>query len=186
MPTPSRTSLDEIVDAGREILETEGLDGLTMEQVAKAVGVRAPSLYKHVAGRGELIRLIVEAVVADLSGILDGSVSGSDPRDDLRALAHAFRGFAHDHPESYRLIFAPMPAEWRPEPAVFFAASDAVLRTATAIAGAESALEAARLVTAWAHGFLTMELAGAFRMEGSLEDAFAFGINRLGDALSHP
>lgn len=186
MPTPARTSLDEIVDAGREILEAEGLDGLTMQRVARSVGVRAPSLYKRVAGRGELIRLIVEAVVADLGGILDESVNGIDPKDDLRALAHAFRRFAHDHPESYRLIFASMPVEWRPKSAVFVAASDAVLRTTAAIAGPERALEAARLVTAWAHGFLTMELAGAFRIEGNLEDAFAFGVDRLGEAISLP
>lgn len=184
MPTPSRTSLDEIVAAGKTILESEGIEGLTMEAVAMIAGVRAPSLYKHVAGRGELVRLIVESVAHDLGRALDSSVAGADPMEDLRALAQAFRAFALDHPESYRMLFAPMPEEWRPDSGVFAAASEPVLRTAAALAGTDRALEAARLVTAWAHGFMTMELAGAFRLEGDLDKAFAFGLDRIGRALA--
>jgi AcrR family transcriptional regulator len=183
MPAPARTSIGEIVAEGRRIVEQEGLDGLTMQKVARAVGVRAPSLYKHVSGRGELVRLVVEAVLADLGGTLDESISGEDPRADLSSLARAFRSFAHEHPESYQVLFAPMPEEWRPDQAVFVAASASVLRTTEAICGPERALDAARLVTAWAHGFMTMELAGAFRIEGDLKTAFDFGVERLADAL---
>lgn len=184
MPTPARTSLEEIVVAGRRIVEAEGIDGLTMQKVATVVGVRAPSLYKHVGNRGELIRLIVEDVVSDLGKALDATVTGESPKQDLTALANGFRSFAHAHPESYRLIFAPMPDDWRPAPAVFRIASDPVLRTTAAMAGPDRALEAARLVTAWAHGFMTMELAGAFRLEGDLGQAFGYGVDRLGDAIS--
>ena len=45
MPTPAHTSLQQIVDAGRRVLELEGLEQLTMARVAQAVGIRAPSLY---------------------------------------------------------------------------------------------------------------------------------------------
>lgn len=183
MPTPARTSLQEIVSAGRGIVESGGVEGLTMQGVAKAVGVRAPSLYKHVDGRGELIRLIIEAVVAELGGALEAAVGGEDPVGDLAKLARAFREFAHSHPESYRMIFAPMPEEWRPSPEKLFTSVDAVLRTTSALAGPERALEGARLVTAWAHGFLTMELAGAFRLEGDIDQAFTFGVERLARAL---
>ena len=62
MPTPPRTSLPEIVAAGRSILEADGLGGLTMQRVAEEVGVRSPSLYKRVRSRGDLIRLIADSV----------------------------------------------------------------------------------------------------------------------------
>ena len=184
MPTPARTSLEEIVSTGRGLLESEGVDGLTMQKVAAKVGVRAPSLYKHLDGRPELIRLIIESVVADLGVTLESAVGGEDPRRDLAELAWTFRKFAHSQPESYRLIFAAMPDEWRPSPAVMLEAVDAVLRTSSALVGSERALEGARLLTAWAHGFMMMELAGAFRMEGDVDEAFAFGLEQLTVALA--
>lgn len=184
MPTPSRTSLEEIVEAGRRIVETDGLDGLTMQGVAGIVGVRAPSLYKHVGSRGDLVRLIVEAVVNELGEALEGAVTGEDPIVDLKALGHAFRAFALAHPASYRLVFAPLPEEGVPDPEVLTGATEAVLRTTAALAGEGNALEAARLITAWAHGFVSMELAGAFRMEGDLDEAFDFALGALADALS--
>lgn len=183
MPTPARTSLAEIVSTGRGLVESEGVDGLTMQKVAAKVGVRAPSLYKHLDGRPELIRLIIESVVADLGEALESAVVGEDPSRDLAELARTFREFAHSRPESYRLIFAPMPEDWRPSPEVVLEAVDAVLRTSSALVGPERALDGARLLTAWAHGFMTMELAGAFRMQGDVDEAFAFGVEQLTVAL---
>ena len=58
MPTPDRTSLAEIVEAGRELLERDGIQGLTMQAVATQVGVRAPSLYKRVSNRDALVALV--------------------------------------------------------------------------------------------------------------------------------
>lgn len=184
MPTPARTSLDEIVAAGRELVESHGLDGLTMQRLAEAVGVRSPSLYKHVSSRGHLVRLIVEDVVADLGRALEEAVGGEDPHHDLLALARRFREFARDQPEAYRLVFAPMPDEWRPDPAVLVAASEPVVRTTAVLTGSDRALDGARLVTAWAHGFMSMELAGAFRMEGDLDAAFDYAVERLVAALT--
>ena len=66
MPTPDRTSLEAIVLAGRELLESDGLDGLTMQSVAQRVGVRAPSLYKRVRNRDELVALIADATLREL------------------------------------------------------------------------------------------------------------------------
>lgn len=184
MPAPARTSLDEIVAAGRDLVDTEGVDGLTMGAVAAAVGVKAPSLYKHVSSRADLVRLIAEAVVAELGVSLESSVHGTDAELDLASLAQAFRAFAHSRPQAYRLVFSPLPEEWRPGRDALAAASEPVLRTVQALAGPEHALDGARLVTAWAHGFMTMELAGAFRLDGDLDRAFSFGIERLAASLS--
>ncbi|MEJ7803630.1 MAG: TetR-like C-terminal domain-containing protein [Candidatus Limnocylindria bacterium] len=184
MPTPARTSVDEIVAAGRSILEAEGLDGLTMQRVADAVGVRAPSLYKRVRRRADLVRLIVEDVAGELTETLDAAAGTGDPRRDLRALADAIRAFAHAQPEAYRLVFSPLSDVNQPDADRLARASAAVLRTAAALSGSEQALEAARTVVAWAHGFISMELAGAFRLGGDVDDAYEFGVERLGAALA--
>jgi hypothetical protein len=56
--------------------------------------------------------------------------------------------------------------------------------SAAALAGPEHSLEAARTIVAWAHGFVSMELAGAFRLGGDVDRAYAFGVERLAAALT--
>lgn len=183
MPTPARTSLQEIVQVSRSIIESGGLDSLTMQRVANAVGVKAPSLYKHVRSRDALIRCVVEGVARELTETLDEAATTGDPLIDLRSLAHALRAYAHANPVAYGLLFANLPADARADDALA-RTSSAVLRTTTAIVGRETSLEAARMVVAWAHGFISMELAGAFRLGGDLDQAYAFGVERLGAALT--
>jgi AcrR family transcriptional regulator len=184
MPTPDRTSLDEIIAAGRAILESDGLARLTMQAVADRVGVRAPSLYKRVRSRDDLVRLIAEATVRDLGDRLAAVGTGGDPRRDLAALTRTLRAFAHECPAGYRLVLAPNPDTARPGLDSISRAVAPVMRVAASLAGERHALEAARTVTAWANGFISMELAGAFNLGGDIDRAFEFGITCLGDALA--
>ena len=185
MPTPSRTSLSDIVAVGRSILEADGLDGLTMQAVARQVGVRAPSLYKRVSSRAELIRLIANDVADELAAAMDAAAAagGGEPDQELRAIAKAFRSFALGHPNAYGLLFARLPADALVDPGRNARAAQALLETAGRLAGPDDALDAARTITAWAHGFVTMELAGAFRLGGDVDRAFAFGVEHLADGL---
>lgn len=168
MPTPERTSTDAIVAAGREILEANGLPGLTMQAVAQRVGVRAPSLYKRVRDREALHVAVATASVDDLTTRLEGA------GDDLSALARTYRAFAHAHPEGFRLLFLTAV----PQEALERSAAP-VIRACAAAVGDEDALDAARLFTAWATGFLQMELSGAFRLGGEVDRAFDYGLRHL-------
>lgn len=185
MPTPERTSTEAIVAAGRAILEESGPASLTMQAVATRVGVRAPSLYKRVRDRDALLTAVAEAAIDELGSRLAGTDSGSgsgtgtdtdtdNSGTDLTSLAEVYCAFAHEHPESFRLMFtasAPVDALHR--------ASEPVLRAAAALVGEADALDAARLFTAWATGFLQMELSGAFRLGGDVGRAFDYGLRRL-------
>ena len=186
MPTPARTSLDEIIAAARTILEADGLEAVTMQRVAGAVGVRPPSLYKRVRSRGDLVRLLVEDVYRQLAGVIANASGSGDARRDLGAVAHTFRAFAHAHPRAYDLVFGAIREDWRPDLATLTPANNAVLSIAASLAGPDHSLEGARMIVAWAHGFVSMELAGAFRLGGNVDDAFTFGIERLAVALAAP
>lgn len=185
MPAPSRTSLEAIVAAGTALLEEAGPDGLTMQAVATRVGVRAPSLYKRVAGRDALVRLVAEAAVRDLTEVLEAATPpDADPAAALVDLAHALRRFAHARPAAFRLIFWSSAEATRPSPELNARAVAPVLRVCAALAGEDRALEAARTVTAWAAGFVGMELADAFRSGGDVDEAFEFGARRLAGAIA--
>lgn len=55
MPAPAKLSLDAILDEAIELLRTEGLDAVTMRQLAERLGVEAPSLYRHTGPKTRLI-----------------------------------------------------------------------------------------------------------------------------------
>ena len=63
-PKP-RTSLSEVVAAGVEIADTEGLAALSMRKVASRLGIGAMSLYTYVPGRSELVELMIDRVYAE-------------------------------------------------------------------------------------------------------------------------
>ncbi|MGU3646412.1 TetR/AcrR family transcriptional regulator [Microbacterium sp. C23T] len=173
MPTPERTSYAEIVAAGRDILEESGPTGLTMQSVAQRVGVRAPSLYKRVRDRDALLEAVAAATVDDLTGRLEASDRS------LEGLARAYRTLAHERPEGFRLMFAAAaPQE------LLDRAGLTIVDSAAAITGEDHALDAARLVTAWATGFIHMELAGAFRLGGDVDGAFDYGLAALRRGLA--
>jgi AcrR family transcriptional regulator len=178
-PAPSRTSVDAIVAAARRILETDGLTAVTMRSVAEAVGVQGPSLYKRVPDRAALVRAVADGVVADLAGTLSLATETGDPHADLRSVALAYRDFVHRNPNAYRLLFADLPAGAAPDPAALAVLADPIVRAMAALSGEPDALEGARTFVAWAHGFVSMELAGAFRLGGDLDAAYAFGIESI-------
>src|SRR5262245_21282094 len=181
MPAPARTSTTAVVTAGRTILERDGLAGLTMQAVADAVGVRAPSLYKRVRDRAALVRLIADDLAAELADRLDEAATTGDAERDLRAVVAAFRTFAHANPAAYPLLFDPR--RGGPSPDTLERSSAAVIRVATDLAGKRRALPAAGTVVAWADGFVSMELAGAFQLGGEVEEAWEYGVRLLGEAL---
>lgn len=187
MPTPERTTLDEIVRAGRDLLEVGGPDGLTMQAVAQRVGVRAPSLYKRVRNREALLALVGETTVRELGARVDAAAAGADdePRAALRRMANAARDFARERPSGFRLVFSPG-ADLKLDRDSLEAAGAPLLRVAARLAGDDHALDAARTFTAWLNGFVSMELAGAFRLGGDVERAFEYGLDALVSALADP
>lgn len=185
MPAPERTSTEQVVAEARRILEQRGADGLTMQAVASAVGVRAPSLYKRVAGRDDLLRLALEATALEVGDRVDRALAGApaDARGALGAVADATREYAAEAPVAFGLLFGPLPDAARPRTEVLASASAAVLALGRRLAGPDHELAAARTITAWMTGFIGMQHAGAFRLNGDVEEAWRFGVEALGAAL---
>lgn len=177
MPAPAKVSLDAIIDTGRSVLEDDGEAGLTMQAVAARLGIRAPSLYKHVHDRAELVKLIQSRTLAELRADLD-AVDGADPRERIVQLALAARSFGHRWPHGKAVLFNGTAAS-DDMSAVIAPVVDACRK----VVGEEHALDAARTLTAWMHGFTEMEYAGGFRMGGDVDRAYEFGVRAIVDGV---
>jgi AcrR family transcriptional regulator len=183
-PAPARTSNAEIVAAGRALLEAGGLGAVTMQAVAARVGVRAPSLYKRFPNRGALIAAIATATLDELEQRLAPLNHEPDAAAGLRELALAYRAFAWANPRAFELLSMNLPPDWRASVEDTARAAAPVLILAGRLVGRDRALEAARLITAFANGFIAMELAGAFRLGGDVDEAYRYGVDVLVDAIT--
>jgi len=180
-PARARTSDPAIIAAARDLLEDGGLEAVSMAGIAERVGVRAPSLYKHFGDRRALLAAVATEVALDLGRELAAAVepAGPDPSAKLDALATAYRSFALAKPRAAALLFAGLAPGVEPAPEANATASRPVLHVAEALVGPASALAAARVLTAFAYGFTSMESAGAFRLGGDVDDAYRLGISVL-------
>lgn len=180
-PAHARTSLAAIVEAARGLLEEDGLEAVTMATVAARVGVRPPSLYKHVRDHAALLAAIATDTAGELARVLADSDArpGDPPETRLFALADAYRRFARRCPRAAAMLFVDLGPGTRASVEAGALATRPIIEVAAAIVGPADALSAARVLTAFAYGFTSMEMAGAFRLGGSVDDAFRLGITTL-------
>src|SRR4029077_4960690 len=86
-PARARTSSEAVVAAARDLLEQGGLEAVTMQAVADAVGGRAPALSKRFDGRAALITAVADDAATELGVELIPALREADPRDAVREMA---------------------------------------------------------------------------------------------------
>ena len=183
MPAVAKVSDEEIVRAARRLVERAGVDGCSMQAVADAVGVRAPSLYNRFAHRSALLGAVARQLFAELGARLETAAARPGPDSALRAMADSYRAFARAHPHLYALMFSSeLPRDAAHDEARRAAAQPILTRLQDWV-GPARALPTARVLTAFVHGFVSMELAGAFRLGGNVDEAFAHGLELLLSAI---
>jgi AcrR family transcriptional regulator len=184
----------EVVAAGRRLLEEEGPEALTMRRLAERLGIRAPSLYKHLPDKAALEAAIIatgfEEAAARFEAAVEGATTGGPTTGGpasggpttggvagggaaaggaVVALAAAYREFALAHPHLYRLMHdGPLPRQHLPA-GVEERAAAPVLR----IAGSRAR---ARALWAFAHGMVMLELDQRFPADADLDAAWEAGI----------
>lgn len=175
---------DVVVRRAAEIVDAEGTASLTLSRVAAALGVAAPSLYKHVGGLGDLTDRLALAATRAFGDALARSSRGLSSREALGSLAAAYRGFARERPGMYELAQrGGAGPEWEQ------AASGLVDEITRALAGygaAAADVHRIRYVRAALHGFTDLERIGGFRQSASVDETFARLVDALDAELSRP
>lgn len=80
-----------------------GYDGVTLEQVAEAVGVTKPIVYRHFDSKKDLYLAILIRHRDDLPRFVAGEVSGGVA--EVRAILSTWLTYAHANPHGWRMLF---------------------------------------------------------------------------------
>lgn len=102
------------VRAAHEVIAEQGVEHLSLRDVARRLAVSHQAPYKHYPSREHLLAEVVRRCFEDFARHLDGRARSDDPHEELRALGDRYLAYAASHPLEYRLMFS---TRW-PEPAV--------------------------------------------------------------------
>ena len=109
-----QSTLTEIREAARTLLTTKGSAAVTINAVAREVGMSGPALYHYFSGHEEMVQAVTADFFAELAAEMrvardahaDGSIAAR-----LLATCRAMRGWAVAHPAEFGWIFAsPVPS----------------------------------------------------------------------------
>jgi AcrR family transcriptional regulator len=185
-PRVARLDLEQVMSAAEQLVTARGWDSLTMAALAAELGVRPPSLYRHVESLDALRYALRMRSLTELADDVRGAVMGKSGIEGLRALCNAYRAYAQKHPERY-LAQMRLPGDEATR-----AAGRRIGEAGYAVLGSfglsEAELPAATAqLAALLHGFTSLELAqtidwvtDADAAFDSLVDLFAAGLVRSG------
>ncbi|TXS42154.1 TetR/AcrR family transcriptional regulator [Streptomyces sp. uw30] len=175
----------EIKQRAWEQIATAGASALSLNAIAKQMGMSGPALYRYFGGRDDLITELVRDAYRSLADTFSAAAQAGA---DAAGLAHALRGWALQDPQRYFLIYGtPVPGYQAPDDTTAISAEimatllnacaalplggpatpfDAHLEDHRDWAGDHPAPPAAlhRALSFWTrlHGVLSLELAGQF------------------------
>lgn len=104
--TETRESLTRgaIIAAARDLIESDGLDAVSLRRVGAALGVTAPALYAHVTDKRDLLRSVAASAFAMLISTFE-RIDDPDPIDRVRGFTRAYIDFAASNPELFKTMF---------------------------------------------------------------------------------
>ncbi|MFR9726262.1 WHG domain-containing protein [Streptomyces sp. MS19] len=176
---------ERVVAEAAAMADETGTDRLTLAALAARLGVRQPSLYKHVDGLASLRQRIAVLAKNELADVLGRAAIGRARADALVAVAHAYRAWALEHPGRYQAAQrAPVPGDADDEAA----SARAVQVLATVMGGygfgGDDAVDAIRSFRAALHGFVALETGGAFALPVDIDRSFDRLVRALAAALA--
>lgn len=166
-----------VLDTAERLADAEGFDGLTLRGVARAVGVRPPSLYHHVPGgldeireglRGRATRHLADRLEAALAAPSAAAAAPPTGAEAVRRVLQAMRAFARAHPGLYEAARPgasplPAPAAAAPDPGADHAAG----RPGPAGSTPPAAIDPTRAQAAWRVSTLLRAVSTSLGHEGA-------------------
>lgn len=108
MPGPNLR--EACITEALSIIASEGIEKLSLREVARRLNVSHQAPYKHFQSREHILAEIVARAFASFAHYLDGHEKSENPEADMGRMGHAYLDYAASHPLEYRLMFGtPLP-----------------------------------------------------------------------------
>jgi AcrR family transcriptional regulator len=182
-----RAGLNEtrVIEEAERIADEGGLANLTLAGLAQRLGVRQPSLYKHIDSFNGLQRSIAVRAKTELAATLGRAAVGQARGEAITSMSKAYRNWALEHPGRYAAAQRPStPGDTEAE-----AVDRAIVEiVADVLAGyhlrGDDAIDGVRALRAALHGFVTLEASGGFGLPVDIDRSFDRLVGGLEAALS--
>lgn len=150
------------------LLEEKGLQGLSMRNLAERLHMKAPSLYKHIRDRDEIIAELQAVGIQSFGQFIKNAGASK------KAKALAYRSWATSNPHLFEVTFRiPLLRERLPE-----GLEDGVTQMIIQITGKDH--EHARAVWALLHGLVDLENSKRFPEDANLEKTWKRAVEMIG------
>ena len=167
-----------LIDAAETILAERGVEGLSLRDCARRIGVSHAAPKHHFADKTALLTAVAAEGYRAMTDIMDRrrTQAGDDPEIALRAVGLGYIEFAASRPSSFRLMFGETTlrandAELERAAEAAFGRLEQTMAAVERAHGVQTQSPRERRMLAWTsvHGFATLWLAGR------LQNAFGIG-----------
>ncbi|MET0492417.1 MAG: TetR-like C-terminal domain-containing protein [Actinoplanes sp.] len=182
-----RAGLDAaaVTAAGAALADEVGFSGLSMGLLAERLGVRTPSLYKHIAGQADLAHRIAVLAMNEFADAIRDAIQGRSGREALVAGAHTMRTWVLQHPGRYEA--GNIAEVTGPDDPLTPAVQRVVASWAAMLHGyrldADQEIHALRMLRSMLHGFATLEAVGSFQIAADVDVSFTWMLDFIDQGL---
>jgi AcrR family transcriptional regulator len=176
---------DHVVASAAGLADEIGFHAITMGLLADRLGVRAPSLYKHVGGLADVQHRLATLAVTELGEAIRDAVAGRAGRDALAAMLSAIRAYVSAHPGRYAATTGT--GSTGPDDPLLAAGTRVIASIAAVLRGyglAEDEMNhAVRLIRSAVHGFAMLEASRGFQRGADPDQSFQWMIGFIDRGL---
>lgn len=164
--------ITKILEAAGELADQQGIQEVTLANLAKKLNIRPPSLYNHFDGLPGLRKKLAIFGIEKLYGNLAQVAIGVSGTDAILSISQAYIEFARKHPGMYEAtLLAPDPEDEDVQKAGAKIVNLSVQVLSAFHLEGDRALHAVRGLRSILHGFSSLEQRGGFKMSLDLDNS---------------
>ena len=171
---------DIILKTAVDLADAEGIANVTLKALAEKLGVKPPSLYKHINGLEELNKALMLYGWKSLEKKVTRAAVGKSKEDAIRAIFYAYRDYVKEHPG----VFEAMQWYNMYQSEENLQATEEIVAVLFQVLSAydlqeEQKVHIVRMFRVFLQGFLMVEIHGGFGNPASITESFDFSLEIL-------